>query len=166
MWGVLLNQELLSQKLLILWPYFGISNNFPQLFWIILLNILDSIEWILFWINIRDFCWIESLLGAIQWKIEFSKRIAHSYDNPILEKYQTARDILEFFDIWVWIFWGGNFLRGGLCPKHETKSRQFWDYKNILDLQNFVGICQKFINFWSSKSGKSFSEIASNVEFC
>ena len=51
--------------------------------WIILLNILGSIEWIffewifgiLFWIEFL----IESFLGPIQWKNEFSKRIAHPY---------------------------------------------------------------------------------------
>ena len=64
----------------ITWPHLGILNNFPHFFeWIILLNILDSIEWIffewifriLFWIEF----WIESFLGPIQWKNEFSKRI-------------------------------------------------------------------------------------------
>ena len=62
--------------------------------WIILLNILESIEWIFFWLNILDFVlneylfdwifwilfwiefWIESFLGLIQWKNELSKRIA------------------------------------------------------------------------------------------
>ena len=40
----------------IFWPYFGILNNFPHFLWmIILLNILDCIEWIFCWINILDF---------------------------------------------------------------------------------------------------------------
>ena len=66
-------------------PYFGfilefwiIVLNFFE--WIILLNILDSIEWIFFlriffeWI----FCilfWIESYFGPIQWKDKFSEWI-------------------------------------------------------------------------------------------
>ena len=63
-------------------PYFGIINyywNFEwfslnSFEWIVLLNILYSIEWI-FWILF----WIESFLGPIQWKNEFSKRIANGY---------------------------------------------------------------------------------------
>ena len=61
------------------------------------MNILDSIEWIFFWMNILDFVlneyffewifwilfwiefWIESFFGPIQWKNEVSKRIAHLY---------------------------------------------------------------------------------------
>ena len=61
------------------------------------MNILDSIEWIFFWMNILDFVlneyffewifwilfwiefWIESFLGQIQWKNEFSKRIEQGY---------------------------------------------------------------------------------------
>ena len=80
------------------WPHLEILNNFPHFFeWIILLNILDSIEWIFFWMNILDFVlneyffewifwilfwiefWIESFLGQIQWKNEFSKRIEQGY---------------------------------------------------------------------------------------
>ena len=38
------------------WPHLGILNNFPNFFeWIILLNILESIEWLFFWMNIPDF---------------------------------------------------------------------------------------------------------------
>ena len=63
--------------------YFGLILDFWIIFlifceWIILLNILDSIEWIfriLFWIEFR----IESFLGPIQWKNEFSKCIAQGY---------------------------------------------------------------------------------------
>ena len=60
-------------------PYFCLILEFWIIFiifceWIILLNILDSIEWI-FWILF----WIESFFGPIQWKNEFSKRIAHPY---------------------------------------------------------------------------------------
>ena len=45
-------------------PYFGLILEFWIIFlifyeWIILLNILDSIEWIFFWMNILDFVWIE-----------------------------------------------------------------------------------------------------------
>ena len=40
-------------------------------------------EWIFFWMNILDFVlncfWIESFLGRIQWKNEFSKRIEQGY---------------------------------------------------------------------------------------
>ena len=80
-------------------PYFGLILEFWIIFlifyeWIILLNILDSIEWIFFWMNNLDFVlneyffewifwilfwiefWIESFLGQIQWRNEFSKRIA------------------------------------------------------------------------------------------
>ena len=44
--------------------------------WIILLNILGSIEWIFGILFLIEF-WIESFLGPIQWKNELSKRIAH-----------------------------------------------------------------------------------------
>jgi len=44
--------------------------------WIILFNILDSVEWI-FWILVWIEFWIESFFGPIHWKNEFSKRIAH-----------------------------------------------------------------------------------------
>ena len=66
-------------------PYFGLILEFWIIFlifyeWIILLNILDSIEWIffewIFWILFWIEFWIESFLGQIHWKNEFSKRIA------------------------------------------------------------------------------------------
>ena len=64
-------------------PYFGLILEFWIIFlifyeWIILLNILDSIEWI-FWILFWIEFWIESFLGPIQWKNEFSKCIAQGY---------------------------------------------------------------------------------------
>ena len=65
-------------------PYFGlilefwiICLNFFE--WIIVLNILDSIEWIFFEWIFRILFWIESFLGLIQWKNEFSKRIGQGY---------------------------------------------------------------------------------------
>jgi len=62
----------------IFWPYFGILNNFPHfLESIILLYILDSIEWIFqiwFWIEFL----IESFLGPIQWKMNFQNGLARA----------------------------------------------------------------------------------------
>ena len=56
-------------------PYFGILNNSPHYFWwIILFNILDSIEWIF-----RILFWIESCSGRLQWKNEFSKKIPQGH---------------------------------------------------------------------------------------
>ena len=59
----------------IFWPSFGILNNFPQFFW---MNIPIKYSG-LYWMYILDFVWIEfwieSVLGMIQWKNEFSKRI-------------------------------------------------------------------------------------------
>ena len=62
--------------LALFWNFEWFSSIFFK--WIIQLNILDSIEWIfriLFWIEF----WIESYLGPIQWKNEFSKRIGQGY---------------------------------------------------------------------------------------
>ena len=61
-------------------PYFGLMLEFWIIFlifceWIILLNILEPIEWIFFEWIFRILFWIESFLGPIQWKNEFSKRI-------------------------------------------------------------------------------------------
>ena len=58
-------------------PYFGLILEFWIVFlnffeWIILLNIF--FEWIF-----RISFWIESFLGPIQWKNEFSKRIGQGY---------------------------------------------------------------------------------------
>ena len=67
-------------------PYFCLILEFWIIFLIfyegiILLNILDSVEWIffewIFWILVWIEFWIESFFGPIQWKNEFSKRIAH-----------------------------------------------------------------------------------------
>ena len=96
-------------------PYFCLILEFWIIFlifyeWIILLNILDSIEWIFFWMNILDFVlneyffewifwilfwiefWIESFLGQIQWKNEFSKRIEQGYleDKPWAGPWQNC----------------------------------------------------------------------------
>ena len=50
--------------------------------WMTLLNILYSIGWI-FWMNFLDFVlnsiWIWPFFGPIQWKNEFSKKIAQPY---------------------------------------------------------------------------------------
>ena len=72
-------------------PYFSLILEFWIIFlifyeWIIHLNILDSFEWIFFWMNIPDFVWIESFLGPIQWKNEFSKRIGQGYWGPTLSQ--------------------------------------------------------------------------------
>ena len=100
-------------------PYFGFILEFWIIFlifyeWIILLNILDSIEWIYFWMNILDFVlneyffewifwilfwiefWIESFLGQIQWKNEFSKRIEQGYSVEALEDTQGTRSSPSF----------------------------------------------------------------------
>ena len=46
----------------IFWLYFGILNNSPHFFeWMIVLNVLDSIEWIFFLMNIPDFVLNSSL---------------------------------------------------------------------------------------------------------
>ena len=52
-------------------PFFGILNNFAQFFlkWLILLNILDSIEWIFSWMNIRDFVLNWILNWILNWTI-------------------------------------------------------------------------------------------------
>ena len=64
-------------------PYFCLILEFWIIFlifyeWIILLSILDSVEWI-FWILVWIEFWIESFFGPIQWKNEFLKCIAHPY---------------------------------------------------------------------------------------
>ena len=58
----------------IFWPYFGIWVIFLILCeWIILLNILDSIEGILFWMNISDFVLNWIIFGPDSMKISIFK---------------------------------------------------------------------------------------------
>ena len=69
-------------------PYFGLMLEFWIIFlifceWIILLNILDSIEWIFFWMNILDFVLNWILNWIIFWPDLMKKWILKTYRTPL-----------------------------------------------------------------------------------
>ena len=62
------------------WPHLGFWIIFLIFFeWMILLNVLDSIEWIIFWMNILNFVLNWIIFRPDSMKYEFSKRIAQGY---------------------------------------------------------------------------------------
>ena len=76
--------------------------------WIILLNIFDSIEWIIFWMNILDFILNWILNWIIFWPDSMKKWIFKTYRPGLPECVQTCRDCnLVCILLW-WL--NGSFL--------------------------------------------------------
>ena len=61
--------------------------------------------------------------------------------------------ILRFFELGC--FLGRNIDLGGSFPTHDLKFLQFCNSTKNLAVQNFVGIFQKFLDFFSSNSEKN-----------
>ena len=78
-------------------PYFGLIVEFWIIFliffeWIILLNILDSIEWIFFWMDIPDFV-LNWILNWIIFRPDLMKKLI----------FKTHRPGLLLRELWWWI---------------------------------------------------------------
>ena len=93
--------------------------------------------------------------------LNFSRQ---AYNEKVTDCHALFR-ILRFFELGC--FLGRNIDLGGSFPTHDLKFGQFCDSKKILTLQNFVGIFQKFLDFFSSNSEKIlFSGVVFHGKFC
>ena len=81
--------------------------------------------------------------------LNFSRQ---AYNEKVTDCHALFR-ILRFFELGC--FLGRNIDLGGSFPTHDLKFGQFCDSTKILALQNFVGIFQKFLDFFSSNSEKN-----------
>ena len=85
-------------------PYFCLILEFWIIFlifyeWIILLNILDSVEWIFFWMNIFDF--------GLNWILNWIIFRPDSMKKWIFKTYQTGLYKGDYFFWWrTWCWWG------------------------------------------------------------
>merc|ERR1712004_55587 len=86
--------------------------------------------------------------------LNFSRQ---AYNEKVTDCHALFR-ILRFFELGC--FLGRNIDLGGSFPTHDLKFGQFCDSKKILGLQDFFGIVQKFLDFFSSNSEKNMKTTA------
>ena len=91
--------------------------------------------------------------GKKFWDKKLMLNFSRQAHNAKVTDWHALFRILRFCELGC--FLGRNIDLGGSFPTHDLKFGQFCDSKKNLTLQNFVGIFQKFLDFFSSNSEKN-----------